>query len=251
MASHFSSIGFPVQSQDDMLALANQAGPSARPLEVDDGFYFLWASDSGAQLWIQVDKNDDLMGMVPHFSGPSRFRVRLDARIGRPNDSPLDGAIHCWAAGPDGNPQSIEFPFVFDLPDARLHSGLALPSLAHVQLAAFAHEVQIHESVEAYNTANTEEPRMGSQSFIPAGLFSPNNQKPTNPPLATAILNGHVLGAELKTNELSGRTFWWAQLDVLGGTFDAVIDPELVTQEPKVGGVIGGFFWLSGQILEQ
>ena len=37
-------------------------------------------------------------------------------------------------------------------------------------------------------------------------------------------------------------------MESFGGTFDVVIDPTLLAIEPVVGGVISGYFWLSGRL---
>jgi hypothetical protein len=38
-------------------------------------------------------------------------------------------------------------------------------------------------------------------------------------------------------------------VDTLGGTFDVVIDPELLPDRPRAGNVVSGWFWLSGRLL--
>ena len=47
---------------------------------------------------------------------------------------------------------------------------------------------------------------------------------------------------------VTGHPFWWALVDTLGGTFDVVIDPELLPAAPRRGNVLQGWFWLSGRI---
>ena len=115
------------------------------------------------------------------------------------------------------------------------------------RIAAFAHELSLFPSVEAYETAQTGDIKFASQSFIPSGLFSPAGEK-TEPPEAHAIFTGHIRKVEERTNELTNKGFWWALVESLGGVFDVVIDPELVEDTPQVGGVLSGAFWLSGRL---
>ena len=89
-----------------------------------------------------------------------------------------------------------------------------------------------------------------SQSFIPSGLFSPGGET-TEPPLASAIFTGHIRAAEVRTNEVTGAEYFWAFVSTLGGDFDVVIDPELVSNPvPAAGGVLQGEFWLSGRLVD-
>jgi hypothetical protein len=50
-------------------------------------------------------------------------------------------------------------------------------------------------------------------------------------------------------NVISGAQYWWALVDTLGGTFDVVIDPALLPDQPRAGNVVSGWFWLSGRFL--
>jgi hypothetical protein len=47
---------------------------------------------------------------------------------------------------------------------------------------------------------------------------------------------------------VTGNRFWWALVDTLGGTYDVVIDPELLPDSPRAGNILSGWFWLSGRI---
>ncbi len=248
MPSHFSTIGFPLNSEADFLALANRLAEKSEMIDVPDGRYLRWSSQTGAEIWLQLDSNDDLIGMVPHFAGPSRVRVGLTAQVTRPDDTALDGAFHGWAHPSDDDPEVGDYPFVFDTPDFRRHTSVPIPSIVTAQIAAFAHEISIFESIDAYDASGSGEPQLASQSFIPSGLFKPGGEA-TEPPEAYGILTGHIVQAAEKRNELSGEPFYWALVDSLGGTFDVVIDPELMDQALKIGGVLSGSFWLSGCLM--
>ena len=88
-----------------------------------------------------------------------------------------------------------------------------------------------------------------SQSFIPSGLISPSGD-PVDPPEPHALFVGHVVEAEQRHNAVTGRPFWWALVETIGGTFDVVIDPELLDEQPRPGHVLSGWFWLSGRLQE-
>jgi hypothetical protein len=126
MASHFSTIGLPVSSDEDMKALANRVVPLAERLAAPSGAYFRWPDPSGAELWLQVNANNELIGMNPHYAGRSAVLVALTARVG---PSELDGSFRGWV-NPEGDaPATGYYEFVFDALDYRLHEELSLPVL--------------------------------------------------------------------------------------------------------------------------
>jgi hypothetical protein len=47
---------------------------------------------------------------------------------------------------------------------------------------------------------------------------------------------------------LTGKQYYWAQVDALDFSMDVVADPSIVAVPPHVGGVLSGHFWLSGRI---
>jgi hypothetical protein len=249
MASHFSTIGLPVGSGQDMNRLAGRVGSLAERLAAPGGVYYRWFDPSGAEIWLQVDANDELVGVNPHYVGRSAVRVGLTARLAAVGPSELDGSFHGWAdPGADDAVDIGCYPFVFDAPDYRLHDALSLPARREVQVAAFAHEIAAFETVAGYDASQTGGLSYASQSFIPSGLFTPDGVAAA-PPRARAIFTGHVLAADRKINVLTGCAFYWALVETYGGTYDVVIDPALLAGVPAVGGVISGSFWLSGRII--
>lgn len=248
MPSHLSSIALPVNEQADLAALADRIGPLATPDEANEGTYWRWSSECGAEVWLQADTNGDLVGLTPFFSGDARIRVRLTARVARPGDTPLEGAFHGWADPDDGVSESGAYPFVFDAVDYANYSEVSLPAIVTAQIAAFAHEVSVYPTVDAYDASQTDGLKFASRSFVPSGLFSPNGEM-SEPPGSMAIFTGHVVATERKTNSLTGARYDWARVDTLGGSFDVLIDPELCDSAPVAGGVISGLFWLCGRLV--
>jgi hypothetical protein len=248
MPSHFSTIGFMLDSIEKYVDLAKRISDLSEYIQAPHGSYGRWRSASNCELWLQLDSDNNFLGMNPHFSGDSSMRVGITETIKRPNGSLLDGAFYGWADPAEDDSDSGYYPFVFDTPDFDCHSDLPLPSIVTVQVCAFAHEVSVFESESAYQASQKEKPSFASKSFIPAGLFQPGGED-IDPPEAEAIFTGHILQAKTLTNELTKKNFFWALVDTLGGTIDVVIDPQLIGSSPQVGGILSGMFWLSGRIL--
>ncbi len=248
MPSHFSAIGFEVQSVEDLVALAKQVAPQAQVVPVKAGRYLRWVGASGEELWLQADKTGAVIGMNPHFGGKSSVRVRLQARVVREGFTSLDGSFEGWADPVQDRPESGAYPFVFDAPDDATYIALQLPTIAEVQVAAFAHEISCYDTPEAFRASQEDrQVKFAPQSFIPSGMFQPDSPAPA-PPVATAIITGHVIEAEARKNSLTGRPFFWALVDTLGGKYDVVIDQSLLERAPPEGGVLSGSFWLSGRL---
>lgn len=248
MPSHLSTIGFPIETGEDFVQLAERVSSAAEEISTKSGTYLRWKGSAGEELWLQLDSRRELIGMNPHFTGASRNRIGIVARVGRPDDTKLDGALHAWASPPGASPEEGDYPFVFDVPDAALYSDLGVPGVAEAQIAAFAHEVAFFPSEQAYDASQSDDGvRFAAKSFIPSGLFSADGSKTA--PTSQAILTGEVLRAEVLTNPVSEVQFWWALVETLGGQYDVVIDPALLERQPTVGGILSGSFWLSGRLL--
>ncbi len=253
MASHLTSIGFEAESEEEFVELAARADEEGALVQAGRGAYLHWRLACGAELWAQISLEQELVGMSPHLAGAGRLPAVLSRRLAREGDTPLDGAFHAWAVPPEARADSQDglYPFAFDCPDAARELGRELPARVDLQLALFAHELEVYPDLAAFDARPDAEVRLASRAFIPVGLFREEGAgaDEAEEPESTALLAGHVLEVEERTNEESGRTFVWALLETLGGTVDLVVDPELLPAPPAVGGVLVATGWLSGRLL--
>jgi hypothetical protein len=247
MPSHLSDIGFDLNTEEEFSELAYQAYERGARLRVKQGVYLHWSPGEGVEIWGQLDHEENFIGLNPHFAGDCVMRVGLTARIERDEASMLDGAFHGWASPSGDDAESGWYPFVFDAPDFRLCDSVKLPSIVEAQIAAFAHELSVFESEEAYYSSQSEGPKFAAESFIPAGSFTLDMES-VEAPQAHAILTGHVLNTALRINPVTKSEFLWAKVQTLGGVFDVVADPLIVNGAVVEGGIIHGLFWLSGRL---
>jgi hypothetical protein len=245
MPSHMSTIGFPLANKDDFSRLGWQTERMGETVKLPDGsFYKFWSPGQGIELWAQFGEQGTPVGLNPHFKGAARMQVGLTRRIKRPRASALDGAFYGWANPREGGGPSGDYPFVFDAPDYRAYDVLNLPHMVSVQLAAFAHSLEVYENDAALDTSPGS---MSAESCIPSGTFRPGGGA-IEPPKSEIILYGHVLETERLINSFTSLPFYWARVRSFGGEFDVVPDPELVKGTIVKNGVVGGSFWLSGRI---
>ena len=239
-----TSIGFNVTNEQDFDEVVQLACTENNRIKVQNGYYFALKDISGSQLWAQVNKKNECIGMNPHFSGKSNMYTLLNASVDRP-DSILDGGLHAWAE-PEGTiEQAGLFPFVFDLPNSNMYPDIVLPQLLHIQLAAFTHELTVHANEEEYLAQQEGEVKFAAQSFIPSGLFGESGA-----PQSTAMFTGNVLETKRLQNATTGEFFNWSLVETLGGTIDMVTDEELLLQPIEVGNIVNGSFWLSGTLID-
>lgn len=240
MVNHMTSIGFNVSNEQEFDEVVQLVCTENNRIKVKDGYYYVIKDVSGSQLWVQVNKKNECIGMNPHFSGKSNMYSLLNEFVDRP-DSILDGAIHAWGE-PEGTiEQAGLFPFVFDLPNSNMYSNIVLPQLLHIQLTAFTHELTVYPNEENYFSQQEGEVKFATQSFIPTGLFGESGS-----PQATAMFTGNVLETERLQNATTGEFFNWSLIETLGGTIDMVTDERLLLQPIEVGNIVNGSFWLSG-----
>ena len=123
--------------------------------------------------------------------------------------------------------------------------GLAVLPL---QVAAFAQQITVHADERAYAAFQASQgTAFPSRSFIPSGLISPSGE-PVSPPESHALIAAHVIEAAPRQNSVSGEMYWWALVDTIGGTFDVVVDPGLLTGPLASGQIVSGWFWLSARV---
>ena len=248
MPSHFSTIGMSVNSEEDMLAIAEKASDDSVEIVCKSGHYLKWSSEEGAELWLQIDKKNDLVGLTPSFSGKSQMLVGITNAIERPDDTAFEGMIHGWANPQKDEPKNGDYPFVFDLVNKATYEDFDFPFISEVKLSAFAHEMTVYSSLEDYDSEQTEEPKFASESFIPSGLFKPDDTEDSHPE-PYAIFTGRVLKCRKLKNSLTNGEYHWALVKTLGGTIDVLSDPTLSNKEIAVDGIISGSFWLNGKII--
>ncbi|MEO8073091.1 MAG: hypothetical protein ABI891_08370 [Acidobacteriota bacterium] len=249
--SNLSDIGFPVQSEQDVNVLITETIKYVESIRCPQGFYLRFADSSGAEIYLQGNPDQELIGFNPHFDGESRRKVGLTKKIER-DSSELDGGFYAWADPRDADVEhSGEYPFVFDVPDFRLAEIDDFPVVKEIQLTAFAsNDFKVFANEKEFR-ADENWNNMATKSFMPSGLFLPDDEKTEiEPPRPIGILTGEIKRFELKTNELSNENFYWFSVETLGGEIDVVADVKLVPIEPQIGGVISGQFWLSGKILD-
>lgn len=249
--SNLSDIGFPVRSEQDVNEMIMQVVNHVSEVRCPNGFYLKFSDASGAEIWLQGNYDQELIGFNPHFAGKSRRKAALTQAIER-DSSELDGGFHAWANPQNETADSGEYPFVFNVPDFRAVHIHEFPKTVELQLTAFAsNDFKIFADETEYDESQEGEPKYAAKSFIPSGLFSFGENETVDLSLVhpIGILAGEIKSFELKTNSLTNEKFYHFLVETLGGEIDIVADANLIKEEPQIGGIVSGQFWLSGKII--
>lgn len=241
--SNYSSIGFPIECEDSFMDVFNDLVSHCETIETPVGDYHKWSDVSGAQMWLLTDRTGEVLGMNPHYHGYSKVPVRIVEEISGEFETPMDTLVQAWA-NPSESSEEGDYPFVFSLPTLHKFSGMKLPCDLTIQITAFAHEVKIFESEDDFLSEN---PEWAVPAFMPLGLLNEDESDPIEP-LANFV--GTIREVQLQENSRTNETFWALLVETVGGTFDVVIDPMILEDEPKEGQIISGTFWLSGMIIQ-
>ena len=247
--SNLSDIGFPVRNEQDVNTMIETLiEQPLDPTKCSHGFYLKFLDASGAEIYLQGSRDQELVGFNPHFAGKSRRNVTLLKAIER-DSSELDGGFIANAT--ENKSISDEYEFVFDVPDFRLNEISGFPKNLEIQLTAFAsNDFKIFPNEAHFYYAQDADTQMSSKSFFASGLYlTRDNPVPVETPRPVGILSGDIKEFELKTNALSGENFYWFLVETAGGEIDVVADSKLIADEPQIGGIVRGQFWLSGKII--
>ena len=248
--SNLSDIGFPVRSEQDVNEMIIQVVNHTEKIPCERGFYLRFSDESGAEIYLQGNFDQEMLGFNPHFNGKSKRSVGITTLIER-DASELDGGFYAWANPRQENGEYAgDYPFVFDTPDFRTIPDMKIPQTVEIQLTAFAsNDFEMFLNEQEYDESQSDSIKYASKSFVPGGLFEIVDEEidlSVLRPIAT--LSGEITEFELKTNTLTGEKFYWLLVDSFGGEIDVVADPKLFPNEPTIGGIVKGQFWLSGRI---
>lgn len=235
--SHFSDIGFHINTPEDFDRLLTSAVSFGEVLPARRGTYVLWSPDGAIEMWVQTNHEDQVVGVNPHYNGRGRLTLTVEATHWN-EDIPLDGSLI-------GSGTMEPLRLMVDMPDFDLVEAQLIPdSEVTLQIAAFAHTLAAF-SDEADFAANSYKMESGEgfapESLVPTGLF-------LEEATAEVFLSGRVIQAEQRVNPITKAAFWHVLAQTFGGTLDVVADPALVNGEPQAGGLVQGTFWLSARL---
>ena len=75
--SNLSDIGFPTPDEQAINEMIMHVLEVTKPIECSHGFYLKFSDESGAEIYLQGNFQQELVGFNPHFAGKSKRKVGL------------------------------------------------------------------------------------------------------------------------------------------------------------------------------
>ncbi|MDT7043088.1 hypothetical protein [Candidatus Nitronereus thalassa] len=249
MPSHFTSIGFPAETVEDIEALAVEVIDATITFNCPKGRYLRWAGGEGAELWLQMDEDYNLIGVTPFFQKKSVMNVGVTRQFRREGDTMLEGAIRGWVNPKHSNPQVGTFELVCEIVDIGRYPHLEVPFISPLRLSAFAYNVDAFSSFESFQASEVGQGKPNPEMFTPTGVRKPGEGVSLLPE-SSAEISGHVVETALLRNPHSQQKYQWILVRTDGGLVDMVCDPAIVTDPITEGGIVSAYCWLCAQILK-
>ena len=252
-ASHFSMVGFQVDTRDaagTTRAVERHLGRCALADLPPPDLVCRVSDPSGGELTIGLRRGEggqtEFVTLNPGFVGEGRTKVEIVADVSNAEWKPFEVTVSARFAGE-------ETPLVLDLADPAQADQLRPGAKVTVDIAAFGFEPSVYADEAAFEKDQAKaKVRFASTFFIPSGLFAQDQGGALSDdgrPTAYADFAGKVLKAELRANKAGDGKFWWALVETYGGaTVDVVMDPGTIRRDPKPGSIVTGRFWLSARL---
>jgi hypothetical protein len=240
-ASNFACIGLRVETDADYRWLLREVIGETKSVSGTNGSrLYNWQDPSGARLTFAI-KNASIMNLIPSFAGNTSVAIGAVLPLG-------DGMFLADIVDDDGQ---ILTRATLDVVDRQLFEDSARTDkpVGRTSLVALGVDVVIFDDAETFLTSPASllervvvdrgsPARWSHESFLSYGSFASDNREPS------AMLNGTVLSAELRTVALTEETFVAATVRTSGFEVDVCFPQSPNTPLPVPGNILGGTVYL-------
>lgn len=248
MTTHYSCLGFPVRTMDDVTRLGKKAARGGERLLLPDGGAMArWRPGANIEVWVHLNAQGNVLAVNPFFTGcpPQTLAV---TSLGQDPESAEDAWVEGWInPAEEDEPFSGAFPLYADLADYPLSRPrlTQLPRNVSFRLAAFAHEATTFPDAQAYQAAQSPGYAfpVGSFNSVEHVALGEGEERPE----ATALIVAEIAAARLLSNPDSNEPFWWLQVAPQRVPLDVVVDPALL-RAARAGEIFQGVCWITGRL---
>ncbi len=255
MADHLGAIGL-VASDESSFGQLLDAIIDKSTEERSSGQYrhLLWVDPSGAAAYSHLDTDTQTIECITPFFAPAeglaRWRVKTSEYLDDA-ECPHCGGADCDIVDEDG--ETITRSAVQWAMYQPYRDWLEREQTFELEVVVFAHTIDIvaDEETFASSPANVmgkddkgEPLRLASNAFLPFGMFAEGNDMSER---SIARINGRIVAAERRTNQLTDQPFWQIRIDALPGPTDIVVAADMIENEPQPGAYLAVLGWLVGR----
>jgi hypothetical protein len=267
MPGLLSIVGFPDRTNSEFKAVWDQTLEYGETTITSSGTYYKWKVGQHIEVWVKMGVEEKSSKLCPYFFGEARARVGLTQRAPRKKGSTFAGAF-LGLTKPRYNESEVldgALTFTFDVPEYNLYDAVTLPTVANVQLTAFAQSITAYASEAEFMEAQEPDPFILPGAFIPSTYFPAEGENDDDvgeefPPFfdpeeeilpAKAIIAGHVMDSAIITNPVTEIDFSWAKVRVSLGEIDVIASLDSIEGFLGTGGMVMGYFWLAGRLIDE
>jgi hypothetical protein len=267
MPGLLSTVGFPDSGDNDFKSVWEQTLEHGETIITGSGTYYKWEVGQGIEVWVKIGIDPKLSKLCPYFFGAARAKVGLTQRTVRKKASVFGGAFLGLTKPRYDESGDLKgsLSFAFDVPEYHLYDAVELPTVAVVQLTAFAQTITAYASEAEFMQSQEPDPFILPGAFIPSTYFPAEYESEEDagqeyPPFfdpeeelppAKVIIAGRVLDSAIITNPLTEMDFSWARVRVSLGEMDLVAGLDSVEGFLCTGGMVMGFVWLTGRLMDE
>src|SRR2546423_14611422 len=144
MPGLLSNVGFPDDSDTDFQSAWEQTLDNGETIITSSATYYKWEVGQGIEVWLKIGLEPKTSKLCPYFFGATRAQVGLIQKVVRKTASVFGGAF-LGLTKPHYDESRIlkgALSFTFDVPEDSLYDAVELPTVAIVQLTAFAQRIK-------------------------------------------------------------------------------------------------------------
>lgn len=245
--SHFSAIGFDIQTEEDISRLVDEILDVAIEHSVHEHLTYLRYTDpSGAEIWLcGNNESQKIVGCTPCFLPIQTQNFGIMKMMPIQQGQYGDGSTYGWLnAEYFDDDMDGTYPLFIDLPDYLNHQNKQHNQKAYLTL--FAEDVSLYvDEDEFYQSKEQDKLSPAKECFFPMGTFTDDNSYDAMN--AQVLVGGTVLKGELRTNQLTKNQFYWCLIQTYGSHYEAVYPFDMFDKVPEVGNIVFGKYWLTGR----
>lgn len=256
MLIQLRSVGFPVETANDAIGLAQAAAPESAVHKTSSGTYRRLAISDGTdavEVWLHYDPAGKPLGLHPHFMGHGRLRTYIVAHWPDTIDHLLGYA--CLAVQPrlaGENP----YPIVVAIPNYEMELPVLTANeqakdqtiVAVVQVTAYAETIALFPNETMFWESSDDMKQFGAARVAPIGMFDLNSIRERGPQ-PRIQMSGYIEACERRRLPGADCDFWWLSVSTEHGWMDIVCESDLLPKVVEPGMVASGSFWLSVHFL--
>ena len=236
MSSHYSDMGL-YDYDEQVTDCVDQHRSEGKIIRTPHGIYRVLSLGKNVEIWgIGDDESDEIYDFEIHYNDSVTTPFYFTRWV-KEDFTQMFGMCYGWSRDKQ-HETPTEVPYNLMVVNAG-EFDLKKGDICRVQIAGYG------ENMLDYIPEG-----QGHESSIPCGTFPLPGKEKEFDPSPYAILSAKIKAMEKRTNEVTGKSYYYFLASCFGLDLVLLVDEEHVPPETKVGGYIHDVFWLSAKVIE-